>query len=218
LNVVYGTGLGYLFTGSMYTNMLAYVELVRPVNVVTHYTALMSPVLDNTGNVTTVDGNIQSVITGSWVTTQGYFDSRQVQNVIANVSDSVRDSNNDIVQAEGATGDFFDGLTNFDNSPTAFYNSITRWKLGIGNKGVTPDTNWTALQTVVLSGLVNETRIYQNRVEYEFELPNTVVQAGISEMGLFLANGMTMKVVSTFPNIDLVAGVALRVIVTVNLT
>lgn len=71
-----------------------------------------------------------------------------------------------------------------------------------------------AMETEVLSGTIDHIRIYTDRVEYEFEVPKAVVQAGISEMGLYtVADGL--RVACTLPPIDKSDGFVLRVITTI---
>jgi hypothetical protein len=217
LNKVYGSGItSYLFRSDMLTNLSAYVEKARPINVVPHYTILLSPITDQTGNVTTVAGNIQTCIIGTWSFSRLYFDAQSLSDVVTDTADTVVTETSDQVIAESAASVKFDDSKLFDLTQDAFYNSITRWKLGTGNKGVSPAQFGWSMQTVVLSGTISGTRVYPSYIEYEFEVPNTTTQAGISELGLFLSNGTTLEIGCTFPNIDLAPGVGLRVLLRLN--
>ena len=53
--------------------------------------------------------------------------------------------------------------------------------------------------------------IYSDRTEYYFTVPAATVQDGLSELGLYLIDGTTLEIASTFPDIDLPAGVELKV-------
>jgi hypothetical protein len=218
LNKVYGTGLNsYLFRESMYSDLSSYVELVRPINVVPQYTLVLEAITDQTGNVVIADGNVQTCIIGVWSFSRLYFDGQVYSNVIDDSSDNVIDEVSDQVIASASNSVSFDDGKFFDFTQNTFYNSITRWKLGTGNKGIPPAQFGWNMQTVVLSGSISTTTITADQVVYEFRLPNTVNQAGISELGLYLSNGTTLEVGCTFPDIDLFPGVGLRVKVTINI-
>ena len=133
-----------------------------------------------------MDGEILTCTIGSWAFTKNYFDD----------------------------GLNFDDGEFFDYSRDTFLDSIDKWSLGTGNKGVSPDTSGFALATPVLSGSITTTTISSNKTEYEFEVTGST-QQGISELGLFLTDGTTLEVASTFPDIDLAAALTLRVVVTV---
>jgi len=216
LNQVYGTGVtSYLFSAILFTNLTTYVELARPINVVPHYTLRLSPETDQTGAVITVDGNIRTCVIGTWAFSRLYFDATDRDNVIANVSDNVITLASDqVVSNTPQSVDFDDGKF-FDFTDNAFYNQITVWKVGTGSKGIPPANTGWALETIVQTGTVDDIRLYADRIEYEFELPNTLTITGISELGLYLAGGVTLEVGSTFPNIDIIPGITLRVVVTV---
>jgi len=218
LNKVFGTGLdSYLFSAIIYTNLSTYVEIARPINVVPHYSLYMTPETDQTGDVTTVLGEIKTCVIGEWSFSRLYFDGQAFSNVITVGSDSVVDGSSDPVIAATADSIDFDNGDFFDYTDTAFYNQITKWKVGTGSKGIPPANTGWSLETVVLSGMIDDVRFYADRVEYEFELPNTLTITGISELGLFLDVGDVLEVGSTFPNIDIVPGITLKVLVTVQI-
>ena len=195
LDTVYGTSGGYyLFRGTDFTELSEYIELVRPINTIPRYSVFLNPVGDDSGVATTVSGNITTVVTGTWDTTRKYFD----QNIMASAGDDLN----------------FDDGDNFDASDTAFLNAIDKYELGTGNKGVSPDTSGFTIATPVLSGDITSTTLYDDRTEYEFSITGSS-QTGISELGLYLADGTTLKVAATFPDIDLITTLTLRIVVVV---
>lgn len=216
LTTVFGSGVdSYLFSATMYNNLFYYVEISRPINVVPHYALKLTANTDQTGNVITSAGNVRACVVGTWNFTRLYFDNNANFSVITTGSDDVVTTALDNVISNQSDSVEFDDGKFFDYTDNAFYNSITRWKVGTGSKGIPPaNVGWT-LQTIVLSGLINSTRIYSDRVEYEFVLPNTVTIMGISELGLYLATGDVLTVGCTFPNIDILPGISLKVLVTV---
>ena len=184
LNTVYGESPNkHLYLTSMVTDLSYYIEKVRPVNVVSHYSILLNPVCDESGSVTEVAGEIKSCVLGDWVFSRKFFD----------------DSN------------YFDDGNFFDYTETSFLNSVTKWKLGTGNKEVSPDSSNFDLETVVASGDISSISIYIDRVEYEFTISGST-QQGISELGLYLNDGTTLVAASTFPDIDLSTSIELRVL------
>ena len=193
LDTQYGTsGDYYLFQEDMYTNLTTYTEQIRPVNTVFDYSLMLNPICDETGIITTVDGNIHTSIQGSWSSDGIYFDDTSVS----------------------GGPQKFDNSKHFDYTKDALYNSITTWKLGTGSKGLLPTPGFV-LENVVLTGSINTITIGATYVEYSFYAPSNTIQAGISELGLYLIDGTTLKVASTFPDIDVIDDVTLRVSVRV---
>ena len=193
LDTQYGTSGGYyLFREDMYTNLTTYTEQIRPVNTVFDYSLMLNPICDETGSITTVaEAYIYASIQGSWTSDQVKFDDTSVSGGYQK----------------------FDNNKHFDYTKDALYNSITTWKLGTGSKGLLPTPGFV-LENVVLTGSINTitiNKIGTTYVEYSFYLPSTTVQAGISELGLYLIDGTTLKVASTFPDIDVIDDVTLRV-------
>ena len=114
------------------------------------------------------------------------------------------------------------GVLNPDTTPTAWmmgYFDEFRVSKGIARhtSDFTPETKaydsaFTSLESPVLSGNVNNITLYSDRAEYEIFVPKTTTQAGISELGIFLSNNTTLKIASTFPDIDIVSGLTLRIL------
>ena len=208
LDTVYSGTPNYLFEPTMLTNMSIYVELVRPINTVPHYSILLRPESDESPTATEVDGEIKTVVVGLWEFSKIYFDRSSVDSVVDNVGDLVLDNLGNQVTAYVPV--YFDDGEFFDWSRDAFLNSIVKWELGIGNKGVTPENSWTALASPVLSGDIDEINIYADRTEWIFRVTGSA-QQGISELGLYLTDGTTLEVASTFPDINLSAAITLKV-------
>lgn len=216
LDTVYGTDPDkHLFYSDGITDLSTYIERVRPINTVPHYGVLLQPVGDETGIANEVSGEILCCTIGDWDFTKFYWDDPSgLDTVIDNLGNTVIDSDGNIVQA--IVPHLFDDGDFFDYSRDAFLNSIVKWKLGTGNKGVSPDTPGFALANVVLTsedvGMSGQTiTIYSDRTEYYFTVPTDTVQDGISELGLYLVDGTTLEVAATFPDIDKPAGVELKV-------
>jgi hypothetical protein len=210
LDKVYGVDPDiYLFEPTQLTNMAIYVELVRPVNTVPHYSILLRPECDESGAVREVDGQIKTCTIGLWEFTKLYFDRASPNGiVIDNSGNFVIDNLGNQVTAYVPV--YFDDSNFFDYSRDAFLNSIVKWELGTGNKGVSPDTVGFAIQTPVLSGSIDEITIYLNRTEYIIKVTGSS-QQGLSELGLYLVDGTTLEIASTFPDINLSADVTLKV-------
>lgn len=196
LDTVYGDTSGeyYLLKPSIPQDLIAYIEKVRPINVVPHYSARLEPTTNESGETVTVSGDIKTVTAGTWVVTKLYFDDFNTSS-----SGTNRCDNGEI----------------FDQSTTALLNSITKFKIGNGNKGVDPSTPGFSIASVQYSGDIDSITILDDRVEYLIELPDTLAYIGLSELGLFLGDDVTLKVASTFPDIDLIDGLQLRILVKV---
>jgi len=180
----------YLFDGTAFTAVSPYFEQTRPVNVVIEYYISLNPITDKTGVATTVPGDIKTCVIGDdWSALQYNFDA----------------------SASSSLSTAFDDGMYFDFG-YGFLSSINKYKLGTGNKGVSPDTSGFDLQTVVLTGDVTSFTQYTDRVEYLIMVPNTTVQAGVSELGLYLSDGTTLEIASTFPDVDITTGIGTRIL------
>jgi hypothetical protein len=189
LGINYGTdssssgGGGYLWDSTLFNNLSQQIEEIRPVNTVPHYEIVLQPDTDETGNAVETNYNILTAVSGSWVFSRRHFDTS------LNFDDSIR----------------------FDWTYDTFINNITIWKLGTGNKGISPDSSaFTGLETIVLTGTVTPT-IYADYIEFDFTVASGTVQTGLSELGLYLSDGTTLVCASTFPDIDKHSGVVLRI-------
>jgi hypothetical protein len=191
LDTAYGAeSSSYLFLGTEFDSFIPYVEKIRPVNVVVDYRIFLNPVTNETGAVVTMDGNIHTCVIGVWSLYRLYFDD---------------------IGSTTTGAETFDNSLLFDFSATAFLHAITTWKLGTGNKNVLPHNTSFTLQHVALTGTINSITEVPEYVDYEILVPNTITQSGISELGLYF--GSTLEIASTFPDINLVLGVTLRIVV-----
>lgn len=184
LDIVYGTGVtSYLFIESMYTDLLEQMEQIRPINVVYHYSVYLTADTNELGDVVTSAGNVAACVNGDWVFTAKYCDD----------------------------GNFADDSLFFDFREDSFISTITKWKMGIGHINTPPVTGDTALGSSVLSGTIDTQTVYDDRVEFDIIVPAATTQDGITELGLFLGDGTTMVAEATFPSIQKIEDVELRV-------
>jgi len=195
LNQVFQEGSDeYLWRSVLYTPLTEYVETIRPANTVPHYILSLTPETDESGAAMAVDGDIVTAVQASWVPGRYYFDEGTWK----------------LDNTEGGGGQIY-----LNQTQDTYYNSITEWALGTGNKGASPDDSGFVIETPVLTGTIDVVRILTDRVEYEILVPATA-QVGLSELGLYIPGVPDDLVIgSTFPDIDLVAGVELRITVKV---
>lgn len=208
-----GSSVGeYLWRETLYTSFTSYIEEVRPVNTVPHYGLLLAPKTTASGQVRLEPGNIKTQVKGDWDFMKLYFDQTAPVDVLNN-TDLIVDGA-DTVKEEGTYVVMNDGKF-FDYTETSTITNITRWVLGTGSKGMTPsDSSWVDLEVPVLSGTIDQTEIFDDRAEYTILLNSSVVQNEISELGLYLNDGTTLRIASLFPDIDKHLGVELEIIVT----
>jgi len=195
LNRVY-TGSTFLWKENLFIPIQRHVELVRPANTVPRYIIFLNPITDQTGSVMEVAGFIRTRVMDTWSFPQLFFDMNLL-------------SQPDWDFDGGEAGEFFDFTEN------NFINGINTFKLGTGNKGVSPGAPLFAIQTPTLVGSVDAIRILPNKMEFEIVIPSATVSLSLSELGLFSNGGTVLRVASTFPDIDKIAGVELRILVEV---
>jgi hypothetical protein len=176
--------LYYLWHAEELTDFSDFVEVIRPVNTVPHYTIELNPVTKQDGalNIQTLS-KIKTQTFEDWLPSTNYYDS-------------------------GLT---FDSIYVFDQSVGAFLSSITKWKLGNGNKGGLPG----AVSSVVLSGsdvVLIQADTYN---EFRITIPKATVQLGISELALYKTDD-TLVLGCTFPDIDKTSDVELYISIIVN--
>jgi len=190
-----GTSLQYLWRSNFLDNFAAKVEKTRPVHTVPHYLLLLNPKTDEFGHlITTVGGQIKTKVTPNWQYSTKYFD----------------------LVGSGNFWSFDTGDLTFDTSAEGFLNSITKWVLGTGNyPSNLGDTSFT-IENPVLEGVIAAEDITDEGPYFQFEfiVPKGAVQAGLSELGLYIPGTPDMLVVaSTFPKLDKTALVELRAVV-----
>jgi hypothetical protein len=206
LNRGYDIGLSsgaYLWREALFTQFYTNVEKVRPVNVVPHYTLTLEPQCKEDGVTETLYTCVYSKVMGMWEFSRKNFDSKAVAEIQNIAGDTLINDAGDVLISRYTTDMHFDDGEFFDYSRTAFLNSVTKWKLGNGQKGMNPDDSGVVdVASPVLTGTIDTIRILADRAEYEFIIPATTVQLGISELGLYLSDGTTIVAISLFPDID----------------
>jgi hypothetical protein len=200
LNIVHGTKLWEV---NFLEPFDKYVEEVRPANTVPHYSILLNPETDESEDVRVNPGNIKTRVMVDWNFTRLYFNALSDSRVIDHLSQLVHDNANEQVRSYYTQIINFDNSFIFDYSEDAFIANITKWKLGNGNKGRSPDElGIVDLENVVLSGDIETIEIHKEYLDFKFTVPKATVQDGISELGLYLTNNTTITVMALFPDID----------------
>lgn len=220
LDKVYGSGSDkYLWNETLKEDIVSVVERVRPVNTVPHYIIFLNPKTNETGQVIEVNGEIKTCITLNWETVFLYFDqwwlSGKDDEGLA-IYNRFQYNEKRYNQSGLNIGWNFDDGHHFDQINELFLSKVTKWKLGIGNKGVTPSKYFTSLQNPVLSGDITYKRVYSDKIEFEWVVNVDVLQYGISELGLYLDDETTLVLVSTFPDIDKLEDIELRILIQVS--
>lgn len=185
--------ISYLWKTNYLDNIALQVERTRPVHTVPHYILLLNSKTDEFGNIVETDGGIETKVLGEWVYSTKYFDMQD-------------------------SGDiwYFDDGTYFDESSEAFIKSITKWVLGTGTCSIRDSS--PAVQSPALTGSIDPSNIVitDEKITFEFIVPKSVAQNGITELGLYVPGTPDKQVLlSCFPRIDLDARVELRVLVEV---
>ncbi len=199
LNKVYGSDspsisgiVDHLWEVSKLDNLSDRVEETRPVHTVPHYVLLLNPKTDEFGNIVEVSGEIKAKIMQDWQKSTKYFDGEN--------SDEIWD---------------FDDGTYFDDSTTAFIQSITKWKFGKGGQDVSdPSFDITA----VVEGNIDpdDITIADDKITFEFIVPKSEVQDGLNELGLYVPGAPDLLVfASSFPLLDKDSRVEIKVLVEV---
>lgn len=197
LNKVYTTGSGagsggasILWDASYFDNLCTKIEEIRPVHTVPHFMLLLNPVTDEFSHVIEVDGEIFAKATGNWSYSTKYLDET-LSSEMWNTDDGIF----------------------LDTSATTFLNSITTWWIGTGLGDIT-DPAWS-LVSPVYSGTIDaaDIKVFDDKYTFEFIVPKSVVQAGITEVGLYVPGAPDVLVVgATFPPIEKDNRTELRVV------
>lgn len=202
----------YLWSERLSTKCTSILDSNRPINTVPHPGILLTPVCSEDGEVYTTAYLVATAVHSDWTTARFNLDMVDDGDVVDTIGDLAIDDDTNQVVADVPAWYLDTGVT-LDFASNPVLTAVQRWRLGTGNRGGSPGPGFV-METEVLSGTIDHIRIYTDRVEYEFEVPKAVVQAGISEMGLYtVADGL--RVASTFPPIDKSDGFVLRVITTI---
>jgi hypothetical protein len=190
LETLYDEGSNeYLYSGSQLDIVKSFIYKTIPINTVPHYGVNLICITNVDGILFITDYNVKTVVTADWQTDQRYLDESPVWELDTGI--------------------------NLDTGSAAFLSNITKYKLGIGNKGISPDESGFALQTIVKEGNITNKTEFGDRFEFEICITDTSTYTGLSELGLFLNDNTTMVVASIFPDIDKNIDLELRILVKV---
>ena len=170
----------YLYKDSMHDRVVDYVEKTRPINTVPHYILSLKPITQSDEQVQITTALIKTRLTTTWSPDRKYFDG------------------------SGSEEGIFDDGEFFDQSSSAFLNSITHWKIGAGNKNGDLTDSAFAFEDIRQTGTVDKMTQYVDRVEFQCTVAKATVEtdeAGYSEFGLYLNDEVTMVGASLFPDI-----------------
>ena len=190
-----GSSPTHLWLTSMFNNLYTYVEQTRPVNVVPHYRIVATPQTYDDKSVVSMPESILTRVMDIWSSNRMFFDAG-------------------IAESSAAAEITFDNSKLFDYTPAGFPEQVTKFGIGIGNKGVTPANGFT-LANSVYTGSITSSQFLSDRSVYEIVIPQNVIQNGISELVLLLDNGLTVALATTFPDIDKGNQYELKFIITV---
>lgn len=152
------------------------VKEVRPVNTVPHYYAHLLAETDESKEPYTKGGSsISAVVTNEWLDSALFLDM---------------------------PGLYLDDGLVFDFTRNDFFSLVQKFKIGTGNKGVVPDASMTDLANPVYSGDITLRTIYGDRVVFEIQIPQSEVQGGLSEIGLFNNDYSKMYAIAIHPSVD----------------
>lgn len=179
----------YLWKDAQIDRIRTSVESMRPANTVPHYSVLLNPQTTEDEQCQTTAENIITRVTQNW------------QQAILHLD------------MTSSLDWWIDGGKYLDRPSAVFLNSITKWRLGTGNANVSPCDSGFAISNIVLSGTIDEIRIYGDRVEYDFIVPEAYVASGLHELALVKDDNVTEVLHSTFPSVDKTLGMELRVLV-----
>jgi hypothetical protein len=194
LNKKYGSDSeAYLFVASMYNNLEKYLESIRPINVVVRFLLLLSPLTYDNGQTYTVEGDIKACVCGDWEIVSKYLDEQYVY----------------------SDGWALDDGEYLDYYKTSFLENITLYKLGTGRIAGVPSSFDTSLENVVLEGVITTKKIKADRVIFEIILDTSEEKYFLTELGLYMNDGVTLVAQALFPSVDKVRGTELRIVFSV---
>lgn len=190
----------HLWRPSLFADIDDWVEKTRPVNTVPHYQILHTCVTDESLTAYEIaDTETITRIVGTWTYSNIFFDGAALG------------SANQI---------YFDDGDYFDSDFETFIATITTWKLatcanyGINGGGCLDlsgdiPSGGLSLDTILLTGTVDSYTIYDDRIEFEFVVPQATELDEINEVGLYV--GSELMIASTFPDINKGDGTLLKV-------
>jgi len=183
----------YLISEDQFVEARRLVEDVRPANTVPHYVLRVDGVCDESGLTsygtayTDPQSHVSTIVTYNWTPGLYLFD----------------------------VGLILDAGHYMDSGYASLLANITKFKVGVGNKGVTPTVVMTDLDDSIYTGDVLGAVDYPDRIEFECRVPEGAEMVGVSEFGLFNTALDTMYLISTSPDIYKSADSVLRFIATI---
>jgi len=171
ISFVLSGGIEYLLSADRLTEAIEALENVRPVNTVPHYFFELAALTDESQTPYTItQTHVATTVTTSWNRNVPILDD----------------------------GRMLDDNLFMDLESESFLSGITKFKIGTGNYGVTPDASMTDLADPTYTGDVIGYEVLADRVRFTFEVPEGTT-ADISEFGLFDEAGTTMFAIGTCP-------------------
>lgn len=170
----------YLWASETLDNLAQKVEETRPVHTVPHYLLFLNPRTDESRNVYVMPGEITSRVTANWTFTVYHLDEPE----------------------SSETWSLDEGIP-LDASLIPDIYTITKWCFGTGTSDIT-DPSWSVASPVLI-GSIDPTDIVvtDQKITFNFIVPKTVVQDGLTELGLYIPGAPDVLVAgSTFPSID----------------
>jgi len=204
----------HLWRPSLFVGVANHVEKTRPVNTIPAYQILHICITDESLNAFTITAtDVITRIIGNWSYDQIHFDETRE-------SESGDESGTD-------ENYHFDDNLHFDTNIEDFIESISVWKLSVGEtvesgeSGIDTLIDLTedapsggfVLSDIVQTGTIDKYYIYSDRIEFYFTLAQSVIQYNINEIGLYrvVDNVEELMIASTCPKINKGNNVSLKV-------
>lgn len=170
-----------LFIASMWQSILDVLEEFTPVNTVPHiYLALYALCKEDLLPYTISTSQVKTCLTTSW-----------------NMQTLFMDQSPALHMDQPAPNEIF-----MDQDDNVKLEDITVFKIGTGNKGLTPSSSVTDLAAIVYTGTVTSFQVTNEKITFNMTVPAGVTLSDISELGLYHAGSGNLMVVSFFPPYD----------------
>ena len=114
------------------------------------------------------------------------------------------------------TGLHADDSKVFDWSDTSMIETMTTFKIGNGNKGLTPNSGITALASIIYTGTIGSYELTVDKVIFYMSVPKATPLAGASELGLYNTGTGDLMSVSFYPDLNKPDDMELQIVATVN--
>ena len=149
---------------------------------------------------------------GHWVSPGGYVTGGSINYATGSISATFASA-----PGAGVAVNFHSAVLELfmDQSEASKLAFITVFQIGTGSKGIAPDHGDLVLQTPVHTGAISKVAVTNEKISFTMQIPRGVVINGCSELGLFHSGTGQMMVMSTFPDFDKPAGMAVDITVEV---